>query len=85
MGGNRVINLGKIIPDSLLKDIEDLKSQLKEQKLKITNCPNCGAPIEKYYSHNCKYCNTYLNFENEDKFPNLYETDKTLKCETQLN
>ena len=30
----------------------------------ITNCPNCGAPIEHIYSHNCPYCNTLLNANN---------------------
>lgn len=32
---------------------------------KLTNCPNCGAPIVHSYNYNCNYCGTYLN--NTDK------------------
>lgn len=32
---------------------------------KLTNCPNCGAPIIHSYNYNCNYCGTYLN--NTDK------------------
>lgn len=28
------------------------------------NCPNCGAPVEHIYSHNCPYCETLLNSDN---------------------
>lgn len=29
----------------------------------MTNCPNCGAPIDRNYSYNCRYCNTWLNLD----------------------
>lgn len=32
---------------------------------KLTNCPNCGAPIIHSYNYNCNYCGTYL--QNTDK------------------
>lgn len=31
----------------------------------MTNCPNCGAPIEHYYNHQCPYCKTFLKNTDE--------------------
>lgn len=31
------------------------------------NCPNCGAPIEHVYNHQCPYCKTIHNFNVEEK------------------
>lgn len=31
----------------------------------MTNCPNCGAPIEHYYNYECPYCKTFLKNTDE--------------------
>lgn len=31
----------------------------------MTNCPNCGAPIEHYYNYQCPYCKTFLKNTDE--------------------
>lgn len=31
-------------------------------KMERTNCPNCGAPIEHRYNHNCSYCGTFFDY-----------------------
>lgn len=41
---------------------------------KMTNCPNCGAPIEHYYNYQCKYCKTFL-----------YNTDEEIKKINNVN
>lgn len=28
----------------------------------IKNCPNCGAPIEHRYNHQCRYCKTFFDY-----------------------
>lgn len=30
-----------------------------------TNCPNCGAPIEHRYNHQCSYCGTFFDYRVE--------------------
>lgn len=37
-----------------------------------TNCPNCGAPIEHIYVHNCPYCKTLLNSNNAIKIDDTH-------------
>lgn len=36
------------------------------QRLLLTNCPNCAAPLEK--DGTCKYCNTKARYANEIDF-----------------
>lgn len=34
-----------------------------ERRIAMTNCPNCGAPIDSYAYVKCPYCNTdYFDF-----------------------
>lgn len=36
----------------------------------ITNCPNCGAPLQDGY---CSYCNTKVRYANELEFNTLFD------------
>lgn len=31
----------------------------------MLNCPNCGAPIEHRYNHQCSYCKTFFDYRVE--------------------
>lgn len=35
---------------------------------KMTNCPNCGAPIIHSYNYNCLYCNTFLRVADDIEY-----------------
>lgn len=49
------------------------------------NCPNCGAPIEHKYNHQCPYCKTMLDMrvrETKELNPRYMKNVRLVRLET---
>ena len=97
-GKKRQVNLGDMVLDKLGRSfvytgyehgwalIEPYNSPVKEEKVvvpKMTNCPNCGAPIK---GHKCEYCDTVFdrNAVKYEEVMNKFYSYRTDELEQRL-